>query len=40
MFVGYEQYRENVMKFSNGHVLIDTLHDQAVFLVNLFSRTP
>jgi hypothetical protein len=27
------------MNFSNGHLLIDTVHDQAVFLVNLFSLT-
>jgi hypothetical protein len=28
------------MNFCNGHVMIDTFNDQAVFLVNLFNPTP
>jgi hypothetical protein len=39
-YVGYEQYRKNLMNFSNGHVLIDIFNDHAVFLVNLFNLTP
>ena len=31
---------KNLMNFSNGHVLIDTFHDEAVFLVNLLKLTP